>query len=1020
MKKINFKKVIIAIILAVVTIAELFALGISKAKKVSSINLYVTDLDNILSEYILISDAFDGGENGYYIELPQYINSKEIDCYFIREKEIIKNTEKENSEVLNTVEITEEETEKIEETEGAQENEITKGIPITEETIQKKPGDKIYLTEQEIENNKVDITAKYKTKTESEEILYSQKLEAFHDTQEEEYLRGFSVAGYFPDGIMLVFGNLSNEEDKSLNEISVEGYVVKQKINLQLMQENRQYETNSNENYTITISKLNPEKTYKIVKLEKNSNAELENSEIDEKDITYEDDALQFSMQKIVPFAILEQAEKDEEKETEENQQLIKGPITKAPINLRSGTIAADVWDGTVASSFKYGEGTASFPYLITTAKELAYLASRVNAGTTYQGIYFQLTRDLDLNNREWTPIGDISNSFRGVFDGAGHAISNATITISTLPTTLTSYGMFGSIGGSENSAYEATIKNVEFDNINISITASGTTANSSTIKGYHLGIVTGTMYGYSQIINVIAKNSSISNTQRITLYNYYSRIAVGGICGVAQRGYLDEQGTTARERYKIENCYSDVDLDVLIRARNENRAYFAQHTTGGIIGTIIQQPVWPSNCLYRGSITSRAFTGPVFGQLRGDTSYTSTSNYDTLWQGNDLGNLTATSYYTGYTAGESGTSFTSTVTTGTSNSRVSTNQNSNGYVQGVNKGIYTNNMNTMLHNFENYVTAYSSDNYNSWTYSTEFRLNPTFEIEIDDSNKPAYTADILNRDINQTYTYSWYIDGVLNTSYQGDTIVQEEDEAGAHDIVVIVHNTNNQYATAEFTVPQLVIEIQFNVNTSNKSVVASLVTTGSVQINPADYTYQWYTVDASGLSEEEIEGATTLTLDGLIDGKEYKLVATNITSGRVIEGSFVFGTRTVIYVDYNNGSNYNNGLTPNTPVSSMSTAYGKLSSTGTRETNIIVVMGNYNNTNTFNSQTGTTYAKKATITGAYNGTDYSGRLAMGSTGSSTNTYRYMTQDTTFEHITLAGATTTYRIGISIFIFTRI
>ena len=45
----------------------------------------------------------------------------------------------------------------------------------------------------------------------------------------------------------------------------------------------------------------------------------------------------------------------------------------------------------------------------------IAYLAKEVNSGTDYQGKHFTLNRDWDLNNIEWTPIGNGTNSFHGI-----------------------------------------------------------------------------------------------------------------------------------------------------------------------------------------------------------------------------------------------------------------------------------------------------------------------------------------------------------------------------------------------------------------------------------------------------------------------------------------------------------------------------------------------------------------------------------------------------------------------------
>lgn len=44
------------------------------------------------------------------------------------------------------------------------------------------------------------------------------------------------------------------------------------------------------------------------------------------------------------------------------------------------------------------GLGTEKSPYLINSAQQLADLAWHVNNGSSYEGVYFALTADIDLN----------------------------------------------------------------------------------------------------------------------------------------------------------------------------------------------------------------------------------------------------------------------------------------------------------------------------------------------------------------------------------------------------------------------------------------------------------------------------------------------------------------------------------------------------------------------------------------------------------------------------------------------
>lgn len=100
----------------------------------------------------------------------------------------------------------------------------------------------------------------------------------------------------------------------------------------------------------------------------------------------------------------------------------------------------------------------------IETAEELAGVAKAVNEGTTYEGITIRLSNDIDLKDKEWTPIGYGSSNyvgtieagkvFKGNFDGNGKTISNLKISKfigggveST--TTTSGVGLFGHTNGS-------------------------------------------------------------------------------------------------------------------------------------------------------------------------------------------------------------------------------------------------------------------------------------------------------------------------------------------------------------------------------------------------------------------------------------------------------------------------------------------------------------------------------------------------------------------------------------------
>ena len=89
-----------------------------------------------------------------------------------------------------------------------------------------------------------------------------------------------------------------------------------------------------------------------------------------------------------------------------------------------------DFWDGTTTAINK----TENDIIEIDSAEELAGLAKEVNNGNSFDNVLFKLTTDIDLSNREWTPIGYGSYSngtgvvtgyaFSGIFDGQNRTIS--------------------------------------------------------------------------------------------------------------------------------------------------------------------------------------------------------------------------------------------------------------------------------------------------------------------------------------------------------------------------------------------------------------------------------------------------------------------------------------------------------------------------------------------------------------------------------------------------------------------
>ena len=157
--------------------------------------------------------------------------------------------------------------------------------------------------------------------------------------------------------------------------------------------------------------------------------------------------------------------------------------------------------------------------YNISLPSELAWIAQQVNAGNTFAGKTVKLAKDIDLNNGEWTPIGNVpsypSKTFAGTFDGNGKTISN--LNVSDFTVEYASAGLFGSITG--------TVKNVTVEN--------------AVVRSSHYA---GAICGYSSaqacvIENCHVKKSSVTSVPEWMGDEYNNGDKAGGIIGYIATG---------------------------------------------------------------------------------------------------------------------------------------------------------------------------------------------------------------------------------------------------------------------------------------------------------------------------------------------------------------------------------------------------------------------------------------------------------------------------------------------------
>ena len=978
-KKIFKKKntrIYILVGLLILFFLQFLALGLSQAQKLIEMSIEVIDLETKVENRNIVLNAINSGESGYYLLLPD-----KIENIYVTEYEI------EKSEINTT------ETDNIKET--------------------VLPNTKLFLSQDEVNSQNIQLKVIYNSKKVKEETLYYQDIYPSGFKESEVKMSNVKITGFMPLDISL---NITEEEKPELTSLLRENIESDQQINktikFDFTYNNEKYNLNTEakEQLKVSIYPIDQDRIYSVYSLNKKAeyidqenvvdalNRPINTYNITElTEVSSNQEVLEIGINTIEYLGLVSKPNNMILMQRSSNIG-IRGMETPTDFNSSTGT---NVWDGSTSTSF-IGAGTQANPYLITSGADLSYLRDRVNSGTTFENNYFQLTNNIDLDNREWQPIGDYNNSFRGNFDGSGRVIKNSNIIVSTsLPTSVVySYGFFGSIGGGNS---RQIIKNLEIDNISIQIRVSGNTTTSTRdrIFGINIGTLAGTMFRNSSIVNSNIRNMSISDSgYTINIRSYRFQYLIGGMVGEAIGGAYQtgDPGTTSR--YNISN--SVVSGNINIQSYPRNYSTGGQFVVGGIIGRIRSQPVLPENSVFTGRInSSNSFIGPIYGQLRNNTNVTGTSLFDALWQGNDAGSVICSSkynatYLNNYT-------FTNTEISGTSNSRISGNANGVGYVQGINKGIYDNNNNGILLDLNN--SADSADVKWEYSSSTGFVLRNRLRTNVIENPEFTYSVVIDDTYTTSGYSYQWDLNGSINANTTSVHVLTEPNYDNDINVITITKDINGYYSVFRFKIPRIYVEINFNINNANNSVEATITGPGMAFTSYADYTFQWYTEDITGYEQNAIEGANDRFLAGLDTKYDYKLVATNTVIPQLtIEGSFTYADRTVVYVNEASGSNYNDGFAPDRAVQNFTTAYGKLRTNGNRDENIIVVMGRIRNNDIFTGENSSTFRKNVTITGVYKRTDYEGILHL----HGESTYKYMNGDTTFMYLIIDGIEQTY------------
>ncbi len=305
-----------------------------------------------------------------------------------------------------------------------------------------------------------------------------------------------------------------------------------------------------------------------------------------------------------------------------------------------------------IATDYAGGKGTKDDPWLISNDLELAKLAHDVTSGKTkamFAGEYFKLTKDINLNQGKWMPIGtwkcnkkDNDRYFAGKFDGDGHTISNMKIEWVNAENNEASWGLFGRLYGSSASseATYASVTNLIIDNALIQKKKDTAPVGSSVIK---IGTVAGDMTQFAEISNIIIRNSQITDNEET--YNTPNSFRVGGVVG-----YIDNSNNL--NLFRIFNISADVDVNMLTKASLTSSNNF-QATIAGGFGSVskLAKPdntnlvILPRNILIHGSLTTSTTTARC---RKGSVISSNTTAMDDFDKVNvDDQPITSTWYYT-------------------------------------------------------------------------------------------------------------------------------------------------------------------------------------------------------------------------------------------------------------------------------------------------------------------------------------------------------------------------------------
>ena len=276
-----------------------------------------------------------------------------------------------------------------------------------------------------------------------------------------------------------------------------------------------------------------------------------------------------------------------------------------------------------------------------------------VNDGNAYEGYTIKLTKNLDLNGNEWTPIGQKNgNKFKGTFDGQGYTVTSLKISEkkaaafdgyvaffgATDSATIKNLTVAGSVTGNDAAGIVGKGVNTTLENchnkatITATVKAAGIVASldKGTLKNCtNSGAITTTgtnpAAGIVAWCNPGATIVDCQNSGAVTVTGSGDSSQAGGICG-----NLGNNST-------VTNCSNSGKISASLAGGVAGRAkgaagkaaqivsftntgeIVASNFAGGVVGDA-QNGVTAESCTIKGTVSGTNAAGGIFGTTQGNS----------------------------------------------------------------------------------------------------------------------------------------------------------------------------------------------------------------------------------------------------------------------------------------------------------------------------------------------------------------------------------------------------------------